>query len=177
MVDASGSTIVMSLEVRSLTDSQTMVEAARALVAASGKRRRVVGVITASVEARQELIRLARAVSSTPEPRELDMLLTVSEQIACSLLAMAITKHGATAASLTGGQAGICTTNEHGGAEIIEIRPQRIEAALARGCIALVPGSQGVSPAGDITTLGARSLRGMAALLDAALCAGGRAAA
>ena len=69
----------------------------------------------------------------TPHPRELDMLLSVGERISCALAAMAIHDLGHTAISLTGSQAGVVTDTEHTRAKVLEIRPQRIHEALARG--------------------------------------------
>jgi aspartate kinase len=101
-----------------------------------------------------ELTDLARQVSPHPNPRELDMLISVGERISCALVAMAISDLGRDAISLTGSQAGIVTDTVHGKAKIVEIRARRIHEALDNGRIVLVAGFQGVSTAYDVTTLG-----------------------
>ena len=80
-----------------------------------------------------ELVHLAHEVSPRPQPRELDMLISVGERISCALAAMAIHDLGHEAISLTGSQAGIVTDTVHGKAKIVEVRARRIHEALDRG--------------------------------------------
>ncbi len=61
-----------------------------------------------------DLIRLAGEVSSTPPPREYDMLVSAGERVTAPLLCMALADFGVAAVSFTGSQAGIITTTEHG---------------------------------------------------------------
>ena len=82
------------------------------------------------------------------------MLLSTGERISSALCAMAIEDLGHHAVSLTGSQAGIVTDTVHTKAKIVDIRPKRIEQALADGRIVLVAGFQGVSTEYDVTTLG-----------------------
>ena len=121
-----------------------------------------------------ELVSLAHAVSPAPDPRELDMLLSAGERISCALAAMAIVDLGHRAISLTGSQAGIVTDTEHTRAKILEIRGERIRAALDEGAIVLVAGFQGVSTALEVTTLGRggsdTTAVALAAALDADAC-------
>src|ERR671926_1628363 len=101
-----------------------------------------------------ELIGMAEEITSTPDPREMDMLLSTGERISCALCAMAINDLGHRAISLTGSQAGIVTDTSHTKARIIDVRGDRIRAALDEDQIVLVAGFQGVSTARDVTTLG-----------------------
>jgi aspartate kinase len=117
-----------------------------------------------------ELLDLAREVSENPDPRELDMLISVGERISCALAAMAIVDLGHEAISLTGSQAGIVTDTVHGKAKIVEVRAKRIHQALDAGRIVLVAGFQGVSSESlDITTLGRGGTDLTAVALAAAL--------
>jgi len=101
------------------------------------------------------LLELAHGVSPDPNPRELDMLLSTGERIACALVAMAVTDLGHDAVSFTGSQAGIITDPVHTKAKIREITPVRIVEALDAGRIVLVAGFQGFSrDTMDVTTLG-----------------------
>jgi aspartate kinase len=84
----------------------------------------------------------------------MDMLISVGERISCALAEMAIEDLGHQAISLTGSQAGIVTDTTHTKAKIVDVRAQRIHAALDEGKIVLVAGFQGVSTGQEITTLG-----------------------
>jgi aspartate kinase len=105
-----------------------------------------------------------------PNPRELDMLLSTGERIACALVAMAVDDLGEEVVSLTGSQAGIITDPVHTKAKIKEIRGDRIRAALEEGKIVLVAGFQGFSrETMDVTTLGRGGTDATAVALAAAL--------
>ena len=82
------------------------------------------------------------------------MLLSTGERVSCALCAMAINDLGHRAISLTGSQAGIVTDTSHTKARILDVRADRIRAALDEDTIVLVAGFQGVSTAQDVTTLG-----------------------
>ncbi len=114
----------------------------------------VIVVVSAMGKTTDDLVRLARDVSTAPAARELDMLLTSGERISIALLCMAIIDQGEAAVSFTGSQAGIVTDADHGQAKILEVRADRIRAAVDDGCVAVVAGFQGVSTAAAITTLG-----------------------
>ena len=153
----------------SVGDVQKIKDVARRLVAAHEAGHRVVGVLSAMGDTTDELIRLAHEVSPRPHPREYDMLLSVGERISNALCAMAIHDLGHEAVSLTGSQAGILTDTSHGKAKIVEVRAQRIHAALDEGRIVLVAGFQGVSTDHEVTTLGRGGSDATAVALAAAL--------
>jgi aspartate kinase len=111
-------------------------------------------VVSAMGETTDHLLDLARQITSHPNQRELDMLLTAGERISMALLALALGERGARAVSFTGSQSGIITDPRHGHARITEIRPHRLREALAKGTIVIVAGFQGVSRQGEVTTLG-----------------------
>ena len=131
----------------------------------------VVVVVSAMGETTDELLALANQITSTPEPRELDMLLTAGERIAMSVLAIALNARGCRAASYTGSQAGIITDTQHGRAKIVDIRPARIRESLEAGNVVIVAGFQGLSTTYDITTLGRGGSDTTAVALAAALSA------
>jgi aspartate kinase len=159
--------IVMKFGGSSVADAGKIRRVAERLVAAHRAGRPVVGVVSAMGQTTDQLVSLAGEVSPRPHPREMDMLLSTGERITAALCAMAINDLGHPALSLTGSQAGIVTDTAHTRAKIVEIRPRRIEEALARGTIVLVAGFQGVSTAFDVTTLG----RGASDLTAVALAA------
>lgn len=127
---------------------------ARKIVRSAENGRPVVAVVSAMGKTTSELIDQAREVSLAPPRRELDMLLSSGERMSMALLAMAIEELGRGAISLTGPQCGIVTDDEHTNATILEVRPDRVSEELAAGNIVIVAGYQGVSTAGEVTTLG-----------------------
>lgn len=147
-------TVVMKFGGTSVGDTERLQAVARRLVAAREAGNRVVAVLSAMGHTTDELIDLAHKVSPDPDPRELDMLISVGERISCALAAMAIKDLGHEAISLTGSQAGIVTDTVHGKAKIVEVRAKRIHQALDQGRIVLVAGFQGVSTELEVTTLG-----------------------
>ncbi|MBV9195704.1 MAG: aspartate kinase [Solirubrobacterales bacterium] len=147
-------TIVMKFGGTSVADAARIKRAARRIVAQREAGKRVVAVLSARGKTTDELIKMAEEVSPTPDPREMDMLLSTGERISCALCAMAINDLQHRAISLTGSQAGIVTDTSHTKARIIDVRAERIRQALNDDQIVLVAGFQGVSTSRDVTTLG-----------------------
>jgi aspartate kinase len=165
-------TVVMKFGAASVGDPKQIRAVAARLVAARDRGLRVVGVISAMGSTTDQLLDLARQVSPGPDPRELDMLLSVGERISCALVAMAVGDLGREAISLTGSQAGIITDAGHGNARIVEVRARRIHQALDENRVVLVAGFQGMSETKDITTLGSDGTDTSAVALAASLGAG-----
>src|SRR5690349_9544002 len=154
----------------SVADAERIKRAARRLVSESEQGHRVVAVLSARGKTTDELISMAEEVSTVPDPREMDMLLSTGERISCALCAMAIHDMGHRAISLTGSQAGIVTDSSHTKARIIDVRAERIKATLDDDRIVLVAGFQGVSTdSRDVTTLGRGGSDTTAVALAAAL--------
>ena len=134
----------------------------------------VVAVISAMSGVTDQLIGLAHQVMDTPPDREMDVLLATGEQQSIALLCMAIADAGYKARSFTGAQAGICTYGSHTRGRIDSISPEKIMEALAEGCIVVCAGFQGVTPSGEIHTLGRGgsdlSAIALAAAVKADLC-------
>ena len=162
--------LVMKFGGTSVGDTEKLKRVAQRLVAAREAGAKVVAVLSAMGSTTDELIRLAHEVSSTPHPREYDMLVSTGERISNALCAMAIHDLGHEAVSFTGSQAGIVTDESHTKAKIVEVRGQRIHEALEANKIVLVAGFQGVSTATrDVTTLGRGGSDTTAVALAAAL--------
>ncbi|PWU22965.1 MAG: aspartate kinase [Candidatus Rokuibacteriota bacterium] len=153
----------------SVADAERLRAVAAHIVSAREAGSRVVAVLSAMGHTTDELIALAHEISPRPDPRELDMLISVGERISCALAAMAIHDLGHEAISLTGSQAGIVTDTVHGKAKIVDIRAMRIHEALDEDRIVLVAGFQGVSTGREITTLGRGGSDTTAVALAAAL--------
>ncbi len=129
----------------------------------------VVVVVSAMGDTTDELLQLAKKVTADPPRRELDMLLTCGERISMALMSMALQSMGVPAISFTGSQSGIITDTAHARARILEVRPARIEEALACGKVVIVAGYQGVSREREVTTLGRGGSDTSAVALAAAL--------
>ncbi|MDO8963469.1 MAG: aspartate kinase [Coriobacteriia bacterium] len=135
------------------TTERIMAVAGR-LIAAKERGDRVVAVVSAMGDVTDELLEKAHAISSTPPEREMDMLLATGEQVTIALLAMAIHAQGHEAMSFTGAQAGIVSDGTHTKARIQAVNAGRVMDAVNDGAIAIVAGFQGLTPEGEITTLG-----------------------
>jgi aspartate kinase len=115
------------------------------------------------------LVHLAKQITPAPNSRELDMLLTTGEQVSIALLTMALQEKGVKARSLTGWQAGVLTDEVHGKALVKEVQTETIRSLLHEYEVIVVAGFQGVSPSGEITTLGRGGSDTSAVVLAAAL--------
>lgn len=166
--------IVQKFGGSSLSSLEKVRHVADKIIHTHAAGRSVVVVVSAMGDTTSQLVEKARAVSSAPPGRELDMLLSSGERISMALLSMAIHDAGKPAISLTGPQSGIVTDGNHSNATIMNVRPDRIREELANGRIVIVAGYQGATPAGEVTTLG----RGgsdttavvLAGALDGAMC-------
>src|ERR1700744_4856351 len=147
-------TFVMKFGGTSVADAERLKRAARRIVAQREAGRRVVAVLSARGKTTDDLIAMAEEVSPTPDPREMDMLLSTGERMSCALCAMAINDLGHRAISLTGSPARVATATSHTRARILDFRADRITEALNADQIVLVAGFQGVSTSRDVTTLG-----------------------
>ena len=130
-------------------------------------------VVSAMGHTTDELTAKAKAISSNPPQREMDMLLATGEQVSIALLSMALHELGVPAISMTGPQVGIVTESAHGRARILDVRTDRLRSRLAEGRVVVVAGFQGTSQSSggtaEITTLGRGGSDTSAVALAAAL--------
>ncbi len=115
------------------------------------------------------LVRLMQDVGTHVDPRTLDLLLSTGEVISTALLAHTLLRAGCPAIALTGAQAGIITTDEFNDARILRIDPTRTRLHLQHEEVPVVAGFQGITPDGDITTLGRGGSDTTAVAIGAAL--------
>lgn len=134
----------------------------------------IVVAVSAMGKTTDQLVALANSVSSNPHGRELDQLLACGEQIAVSVLGLALQDRGAQPVSLTAAQCGIRTDGSFNNARIHQVDTQRVLRELEAGRIVIVAGFQGVTDGHEITTLGrgGGDITGaaMAAALKAPVC-------
>ncbi len=146
---------------------------AKQIAASKDQGHDLVIVVSAMGHTTDELTSLAKAISSNPPQREMDMLLATGEQVSIALLSMALHELGVPAISMTGAQVGIVTESAHGRARILEVRTERLKTRLAEGQVVVIAGFQGTSLSSggtaEITTLGRGGSDTSAVALAAAL--------
>lgn len=129
----------------------------------------MVVVLSAMAGETDRLLKMAREMTSLPDPREVDVLISTGEQVTVSLFSLACQKMGAKAHSLLGFQAKIITDDLYGKAQILDVDTTRIQEQLDQGYIVAVAGFQGLDENGNITTLGRGGSDTTAVALAAAL--------
>ncbi len=162
-------TLIIKFGGKAVEKPERFSEIASLILKRAESYRRIVCVVSAMQGMTDELIQLASKVHPNPPRREYDMLVSTGERISIALLAMALSLKGREAISFTGSQSGIITDENHSQALIVDVRPERIRAALDGGKIAIVAGFQGVSRSKEITTLGRGGSDTTAVALGAAL--------
>lgn len=147
-------TIVIKFGGSSVADNKKLKIVANKVIKIYKQKNNVVVVVSAQGKTTDKLIREAKELSLKPNPREMDMLLSVGEQISASKLSILLNYLGYKSISLTGWQAGIHTNEENQNAKIENIDCKRIKQELKLGKIVIVTGFQGIDKNENITTLG-----------------------
>jgi len=115
----------------------------------------VIAIVSAMSGKTNELISLSKEISEEFNKRELDVLLSSGEQVTTALLAGALVKLKINAKSWLNWQIPVVTEGEHGNARIINMDIKKINNFLNdKKGVAIIPGFQGISKTGDITTIG-----------------------
>ena len=155
----------------SVADAAKMRACASRVMEERAAGRQVVVVVSAMGDSTDDLIDLAATASpdAPPDRRELDQLLATGEQVSVAMFSMVLKGLGVDAVSLSGAQAGIRTDSAYGRAAILGITPDRLTSELAAGRVPVVAGFQGLTDAGDTTTLGRGGSDTSAVALAAAL--------
>jgi len=146
--------IVQKFGGTSVADPQKIHNVARAAIKEKNNGNQVVVVVSAMGHTTDYLISLAKEVTDSPSPREMDMLLSTGEQVSIALLSMAIQSEGCDAISMNASQVGIITESIHGMARILDVKTDKLTEHLNKGRIVVVAGFQGITPEFEITTLG-----------------------
>lgn len=138
----------------SLKGSERLHEVAKWVVKNKNEGNKMVVIVSAPGGMTDSLISDAKEMNTNPKGRELDMLLSVGEQISAALLAMGIEELGEKAVSFNASQLKLKTDGEHNNAKILKISPEKILENLNNDYIVIVTGFQGIDNEGNITTLG-----------------------
>ncbi|MGI5891478.1 MAG: aspartate kinase [Bacillota bacterium] len=166
--------IVQKFGGSSVANAERMKRVAKRVSETAAAGNKVVVVVSAMGDTTDDLIALAKQLSSDPPRREMDMLLSTGEQQSIALLSMTLIDMGFQAVSLTGPQAGFHTDGVFAKAKISYMDCQRVHKELDEGKIVVVAGFQGVDKIGDINTLGRggsdTSAVALAVALEADVC-------
>ena len=138
----------------SVADAEKIKNVAKAVIKEKNNGNDVVVIVSAMGHTTDYLVKLAHEVNPAPDAREMDMLLATGEQVSMALLTMAIQAAGYDAVSMNAMQIGIITEDIHSKARIVDIKTEKLEKNIKDGKIIVVAGFQGVTPSGEITTLG-----------------------
>jgi aspartate kinase len=111
-------------------------------------------VVSAMAGETDRLVQLCREASSLYDPREYDVVVASGEQVTSGLLAITLQGMGVNARSYMGWQLPIRTSQSHASALIDTIDANILENVFVAGGVAVIPGFQGVTEEGSVTTLG-----------------------
>ncbi len=161
--------IVQKFGGTSVGDVERIRNVARKVKAEVEAGNRVAVVVSAMAGVTNQLVAHTRDISADADPREYDVVVSTGEQVTTGLLSLALHEIGVAARSWQGWQLPIRTDGVHAKARIEDIAADDLTAALLRGEVAVVPGFQGLSADGRITTLGRGGSDTSAVALAAAL--------
>ncbi len=111
-------------------------------------------VVSAMAGETDRLVNFCREANALYDPAEYDVVVASGEQVTSGLLALTLQSLGCKARSWLGWQMPVKTIEAHSKARVEMIDAPEMIAALERGEIAVIPGFQGVSEDGRITTMG-----------------------
>ncbi len=114
----------------------------------------VIAIVSAMSGTTNELLKQSKSISKDFNKRELDVLLTSGEQVTSALLAGALNEIGVNSKSWLNWQIPILTEGEHSNARIINMNITKINNFLLKKGVAIIPGFQGISKTGEVTTIG-----------------------
>ena len=147
-------TIILKFGGSSVADNERLKTVSNKITKLYNENNNVVVIVSAQGKTTDNLIKQAKEISLNPNKREMDVLLSVGEQITIAKLAIMLIDMGYNAISLTGWQAGIYTNQESQNAKIENIDTSRIEMELEKRKIVIIAGFQGIDSNNNITTLG-----------------------
>ena len=120
----------------------------------NGERHEVAVVVSAMAGETDRLVNFCRESNPLYDPAEYDVVVASGEQVTAGLLALTLQAMGCKARSWLGWQIPVRTAEAHAKARVAAIDPGALVAAMEAGEIAVIPGFQGLSDAGRVTTLG-----------------------
>jgi aspartate kinase len=133
---------------------ERIMNAANIIKKEHAKKNKIIVVVSAMAGKTNELLSHSKSISEQFNKKELDVLLTSGEQVTSALMAGALAELGVKSKSWMSWQIPILTEGEHNNSRIININTNDIEEYLLEGGVAVIPGFQGISKTGEITSIG-----------------------
>lgn len=161
--------IVLKFGGTSVGDTDRIKNVANKVKAEVARGNEVAVVVSAMSGQTNQLVKWVNEIAPLHDPREYDVVVATGEQVTIGLLAMALQQVGVKSRSWVSWQIPIRTDDAYAKARIVEIDTADMAKAMAAGEVPVVPGFQGVSPEGRITTLGRGGSDTSAVALAAAL--------
>ena len=146
--------IVIKFGGTSVGSTERIITAARIVKKKIGRDNKIIVVVSAMAGKTNELVKQAKKISKKFNKRELDVLLASGEQVTAALLAGALNKLKVKAKSFMGWQIPILTDGDQNNSRIVNMHTEKINQFLNNKGVAIIPGFQGISKNGDITTIG-----------------------
>ena len=161
--------IVLKFGGTSVGDIDRIKNAAHKVKAEVDRGNEVAVVVSAMSGATNQLIKWVNEIAPLHDAGEYDVVVSTGEQVTIGLLAMALQQQGVQSRSWMSWQIPIRTDSAHAKARIVDIETAAMAKAMASGEVPIVPGFQGLSPEGRVTTLGRGGSDTSAVALAAAL--------
>jgi len=146
--------IVIKFGGTSVGNIDRIIAAARIVKKKTAKNNKIIVIVSAMAGKTNELVKQSEKISQKFNKRELDVLLATGEQITAALLAGALNELNVKAKSFMGWQVPILTDGDQNNSRIINMHIEKINQFLSSKGVAVIPGFQGISKNGDITTIG-----------------------
>ena len=133
---------------------ERIVHAANIVKKEHSKGHKLIVVVSAMAGTTNDLLNQSKSISNKFNIRELDVLLASGEQVTSALMAGALNNLNVKSKSWMSWQIPILTQGDQTNSRIINISVKKINSYLSEGGVAVIPGFQGISSEGDITTIG-----------------------
>ena len=146
--------IVIKFGGTSVGSIDRIITAAKIIRKKLDKGNKIIVVVSAMSGKTNELVRQSEKISKNFNKRELDVLLASGEQITAALLGGALEEIGIRAKSYMGWQIPILTDGKHNNSRIVNMHIEKINKFILKKGVAIIPGFQGISKDGEITTIG-----------------------
>jgi aspartate kinase len=146
--------IVIKFGGTSVGSIERIITAAKIVKKKLDKGNKIIVVVSAMAGKTNELIKQSEKISKKFNTRELDVLLASGEQVTSALLAGALDKLKVKVKSFMAWQIPILTDGDQNNSRIINMNIEKINQFLLNKGVVIIPGFQGVSKNGEITTIG-----------------------
>jgi aspartate kinase len=146
--------IVIKFGGTSVGSIERIITAAKIVKKKLDKGNKIIVVVSAMAGKTNELIKQSEKISKKFNTRELDVLLASGEQVTSALLAGALDKLKVKVKSFMGWQIPILTDGDQNNSRIINMNIEKINQFLLNKGVVIIPGFQGISKNGEITTIG-----------------------